>query len=191
MKQLALILLCHLTLFGQLYAEEFPSFANCNENGCQNLDVFGPLYMDIDMDFGFEDYDCLSCDSNSLKVRRREDPNSELVEEVSTLLKVGLLAEVLASSQSESDKAKHIKAGAYIGYFSSEACKHGPELLQLNIRINRRGQFFCALIGASVAGLLKEAYDSTDRDRHTVDAMDAFATSLGALSNVPLYRIQF
>ena len=66
MKQLALILLCHLTLFGQLYAEEFPSFANCNENGCQNLDVFGPLYMDIDMDFGFEDYDCLSCDSNSL-----------------------------------------------------------------------------------------------------------------------------
>jgi hypothetical protein len=189
MKQLALILFCHLTLFGQLCAEDFPSFANCDENGCKNLDIFGPL--NIELDFGLEGNDCLNCDSNHLSVRGIEDANPELIEDVTELIKVGLLAEFLASRQSESDKAKHIRAGAYIGYFSSGSCKHGPKLLQLNFRINKTGQFFCALVGASVAGLLKEAYDSTDRDNHTVDAMDAFATSLGALSNVPLYRIQF
>lgn len=47
-------------------------------------------------------------------------------------------------------------------------------------------------LASSVAGILKEGYDSRHRDRHTVDAHDAFATSLGGGAGVGcVYSVKF
>lgn len=183
MKHLFLIFLSYLSLLSGLLAEEFPSLARCEEVGCEKIIISTP----INIDFNFNENDCYTCDSEIGK----KTPESRLTEEIKELIKVGLLTEVLVDSQSEPDKKKHVRAGSYIGYFSSAACRNGPDLLQLNIRINKTGQFFCAMAGATVAGILKEVYDSTDTKNHTVDAKDIVATSLGAFSNITLYQIRF
>jgi hypothetical protein len=43
------------------------------------------------------------------------------------------------------------------------------------------GPWWLPALASLTAGLLKEVYDSFHRDRHTVDAWDAIATTAGAL----------
>jgi len=182
-----ILLLLYLFIGHLSCAEEFPSLIDCKESACEDFPILKP----IEISFNFIDDDCYNCDESTFHFNEKETSDSHLTAEIKQLIQVGFLTEVLAQSQSQRDKRMHIRSGSYIGYFSSQACKSGPELLQLNIRINKTGQFFCALAGATVAGIAKELYDSTDRENHTVDAKDAFATSLGAFANIPLYKISF
>lgn len=136
----------------------------------------------------FKSYDCTACEEEK-KFVPFED--FKLAREVGEIAQVALLSELLAKTQSADDKKGHIRAGAYIGYFSKKACQYGPELLNLDFEIGPTGQFLCAVAGATAAGLLKEAYDSRHPDKHTVDSKDALATSLGAVVTIPLFYIEF
>lgn len=136
----------------------------------------------------FQNYDCVSCEEEK-KFVPYED--FKLTREIGEIAQVAILSEMLAKTQSADDKKNHIRAGAYIGYFSKKACQYGPELLNLDFEIGPTGQFLCAVAGATAAGLLKEAYDSRHPDKHTVDSKDALATSLGAVVTIPLLYIEF
>lgn len=158
----------------------------CQEDNC--LD-----HLSIKGEKDFHNFDCSGCEENRFKSENRFEPfhDFRLAREVGEIAQVALLTEMLAKTQSAEDKKNHVRAGAYIGYFSKKACQYGPELLNLDFEIGPAGQFLCAVAGATAAGLLKEAYDSRHPDKHTVDAKDALATSLGAVVTIPLLYIEF
>lgn len=171
-------------------SEQLPTLELCQEKDCSDLIEF-PLFADNDFS------NCSECDQSRDTFGRDAQAGSStqsdnrLAREIGELAQVGLLSELIARSYSEKDKRMHARAGAYVGYFSKKACEHGPGLLQLDVKIGPTGQFFCALAGATLAGVLKEVYDSTDRKNHTVDPKDAVATAVGGFANIPLYRIEF
>jgi len=96
---------------------------------------------------------------------------------------ISLVAAVLHTYfQAESDKKKHFLAGALIAAGTTKLCE--------KIIDGGKDSVVCALSGAGaalIAGLLKEAYDSTGRGN--VDAMDAVYTFVpGALVS---FRLSF
>lgn len=140
------------------------------------------------------DWECSECSLTNSDVFKKpmfQETKPSFGRELAEIVQVGVLAEITAGQFREKDKQMHARAGAYVGYFSKKACEKGPEILELDLRIGPVGQFFCALAGAAVAGVLKEVYDSTDRQNHTVDSRDALATAIGGFANIPLYRIEF
>lgn len=162
---------------------KIPKVELCGDRNCLDQLVLNDL-----KGSGFEE-GCTSCDSGEETLKQAKPFSWE--REAAEIAKVAVLTELLTKTQSEQDKKMHVRAGAYIGYFSKKACQYGPELFNWDFEIGPTGQFFCAVAGATVAGIFKEAYDKTDPENHTVDHRDALATSLGAVVNIPLFSIEF
>jgi hypothetical protein len=182
------IILISLFSLVSLHAEDFPSLANCRSEGCPELNYEfkdrTPFHFDYTSDLPYELIEEVAIQSNHSNSYGLEDTYSDAT-------KMIFITDELSRTTREDDKKKHIEAGAYIGYLSKTACKHGPQLFNLKVRFNSTQQFLCAVAGATIAGVAKEVYDSTDPAHHTVDAKDALFTSLGALSNIPVFKISF
>lgn len=173
------------------------SLADCEQSKCE--DIFEGLNLELtfndDGAYAYDTENDMAADDDTgtgTETGSETDQDTfSYANEIKEIVQVGVLSEVIARRYDQRDKRVHARAGAYIGYFSKKSCERLPGLLELDIRVGASGQFFCALAGAAIAGVLKEVYDSTKPHKHTVDSQDAIATALGGLANIPLYRIEF
>lgn len=148
------------------------------------------LSLQLPIESKYESDDCLTCNTHELDLPSKHK-FSRLEKEIAEIISVGISAELLAATMEAEDKKGHVKAGAYIAYFSKKTCELIPKIFDIKVEITPTGEFFCALTGATIAGLAKEYYDSKHPDKHTVDKYDAMATSLGAVAVIPALVIKF
>lgn len=119
--------------------------------------------------------------------------------QIAGLSTAGIVAGALVSEamyKGQADKRKHWMVGAAISgastgtaYLLLETAGLGDRL-GMSAKEKKRAILFAGPIMGTIAGILKEVYDDRNRKKHTVDANDAAATSLGAGGVVPLV-IQF
>ncbi len=87
---------------------------------------------------------------------------------------VTILSVIAVDQRFEDDKTLHYVAGVAVARLASAYC----DSRDFNFRIDRETlNYLCGLGAATLAGVLKEVYDSTGRGN--VDVKDALATSEG------------
>jgi len=136
------------------------SLANCKEdNGCTHLEralTQGQTFLK-----SFNDDIVIDTQSFSF-----EENDSALDQEIRNKI---LVESVNSFKETDYDKKKHFTSGRAIGIMGEAICE------QLNIK----KLYLCRIGSASLAGILKEVYDSTGRGN--VEVNDALATTAGTL----------
>lgn len=115
--------------------------------------------------------------------------------QIAGLSSAGIVAGALVSEamyKGQEDKRKHWMVGATISgvatgttYLVLETAGLGDKL-GMSAKAKKRAILLSGPIMGTIAGILKEVYDDRNRKKHTVDAHDAAATSLGAGVVVPI-----
>lgn len=84
----------------------------------------------------------------------------------------------------QKDKQRHAVLGSFIASAGSIVAYYGFDL-------NENQSAFVGFGLAVLAGALKEAYDSKNRDKHTVDSRDFWATAAGGAFGAIALRVTF
>lgn len=116
-------------------------------------------------------------------------PSMDLQEgtEVLAAVTVGTLASGALASYiypNQKDKLQHAVAGSLAASSAAVVAYYG-------FGVSKNKALTIGVITGFVIGLLKEAYDSKHRDRHTVDSHDAIATGIGGGVGAFFLRIKF
>lgn len=158
-----LVVTTSLLLAVNSYANSFEKYSivNCStEQGCDELVAAVTQQQLFIKDFEEDEF---FLKRNSISF---QDSDQDLEEEIRNQI---LVESINLVEESFNDKRKHFYSGRAAGVLGEAFCES----------IEMDNLFLCRLSAATIAGVLKEVYDSTGRGN--VEVNDALATSAGAI----------
>ena len=166
------------------WSQEYFSLQDCIDREC-SLELMPGYYTDFSYDIQDSQGYFLSQKEEN-RVRQNLNP---ILHEIQDFYSSYSMTETFSQSFEAEDKKLHFQVGSVIGYFSGKACEYG--FTPFKIESNKKTRFFCAVAGATLAGIAKEFYDMTDQENHTVDPYDALATAFGGTTSFKFIELKF